>query len=107
MSTRKTVGHEAIEDGQSVIVIRRSERPMGGLVGFLFGTLLCLFFNQETTLLNMLSIICTATIIGYVFSKGPSTKEIQKHRVITITRKRNYAAVHYAVQDSRPIGMPR
>ena len=105
MSSGKIVGHEAIEDGQNVIVIQRSERPLGGLLGFIFGTLMSLIFSQEITEINMAIIILATTLIGCAFSKGPSTRAIQKHRVISITRKRNYAAVYYDIHDNHLVGL--
>lgn len=103
MSTGRIVGHEAIDNGQTVIVIRRSERPMGGLVGFILGALVCLVFSQELVEFTLITIILSGTVVGYVFSKGESTKEIQKSRVIHTTRERNYAAVDYVINDN-PLG---
>lgn len=100
MSKEMIVGHEVIENGQYIMVVQRSERPLGGLAGFIFGTLISLIFSQEIPEIHMISIILIATLLGYIFSKGQSTREVLKQRVIKITRKRNYVAVYYVIHDS-------
>lgn len=90
----KIVGHEAVETGETVIIVRRTERPLGMFLGLIFGAVLSFILSREVTSSVMIVSIVFA-MFGWFASKGSSTIEIQKHRVISITRGKNYAAVYY------------
>lgn len=92
----KIVGHDAIEKGEVVIVIKRSERPFSALIGFISGLLISLLLFQGVIAeIYIFMFVFITTFASYILSKGQSIKKIKKDRVLSITRKRNYAAVYY------------
>lgn len=107
MSKEKIIGHETIENGQYLVVVQRSERPLGGLLGFIFGTLISLLFIEAMTIVQIATVLLFSALAGYIFSRGQTTREVLKHRVVSITRKRNYVAVYYVLQDTRMVGSSR
>ena len=107
MHKEKIVGHEAIENGKFVIVIKHSERPLGGLLGFVIGILIAVVLLPD--ILNWIQVIATifvSTLVFYAASKGQSTREVPQQRVVRITRRRNYAAVYYVIPETTLVELP-
>ena len=100
MSTKIVTGHTYSENDQYVIVNKRSEQPLGALLGFLFGCLfglLCIGYFSEVVIL---CIVLGSTFIGLVTSTSGRSESIPKHRVIRIRKRWSKVSVEYVVHDN-------
>lgn len=103
MSMMEVVGNKTVDNGDYMMVITHSQRPLGALFGFVLGILVAVVFSfEETTMVTELTLftILMGSLLGYLFSPGRRSMEVPKHRVLKITRKRNYVSVQ--VEGRRP-----
>lgn len=92
-------GYKAVEGSRYVTVLERSKGPMGGLLGFILGTLISLLIIDQISADWFIGIVVTCTLLGYLFSDEKSSKDIPKNHIIRIIRKYNYVEVHYLVPE--------
>lgn len=99
MSTKTVTGHTYSENDQYVIVNKRSEQPLGALLGFLFGCLFGLLCIGSLSEIVILCIVLASTFIGFIASTRERSESIPKHRVIRIRQRWRKVSVEYVVHD--------
>lgn len=92
-------GHTISENDQYVIVNKRTEHPLGALLGFLFGCLLALLVIDLFDVVGIIFIVLTSTLIGSVISTSRRTESIPKHRVVRIRKRWRRVDVDYIVHE--------
>lgn len=99
MSTKIVSGHTISENDQYVIVNKRSEHPLGALLGFLLGCLLALLVVDQFDVVGILFIVIGSTFLGAIISTSRRSESIPKHRVVRIRKRWGRVDVDYVVHE--------
>lgn len=94
MNKEVIVGHTTSSDGEYFTIMRRSERPLCALLGFIAGCLIALFAHEDLELIEILMVLLIPALLGAIFSNGQHSETISKHRIDKIVEERNRIEVH-------------
>jgi len=105
MSTKVVTGHTYSENDEYVIVNKRSERPLGAVLGFVFGCLFILLAVDFFSYIEAIYIVFASILVGFVTATSERSESIPKHRVIRIRKRWGKVAVDYVVYDDPVIDL--
>ena len=90
-----TTGSSVYESGDYLVVVKKSEKINGIIIGFLTGLLISLFTNYFFNVTGNLLIISLSAIVGFLFYSSGFSHFIPKESIFNVTKKRNTVVVKY------------